>query len=88
MVEKIKNNFIYHQFLDFMNKAYEQSKIHGPDARKFVAIFDMDGFTLRQYLYKPAIETIIELIQIYTNNFPEILKFCYVINGESIDVCE
>lgn len=65
-----------------MAAAYEQSKVHGPEARKFVAIFDMDGFNLRQYLYKPAIEAIIELIQIYTNNFPEILKYCYVINGK------
>ncbi|XP_070494118.1 SEC14-like protein 4 [Chironomus tepperi] len=69
---------------DFMSKAYEQSKTYGPEARKFVVIFDMDGFTLRQYLYKPAIEAIIELIQIYTNNLPEILKFCYVINAPTI----
>lgn len=66
---------------ELMKEAYEQSKIHGPQARKVIAIFDMDEFTLRQYLYKPAIETVIELVQIYTNNYPEILKYCYIING-------
>lgn len=67
-----------------MNLAYEQSKIHGPDARKFVVIFDMDNFSMKQYAYRPAAELVISAFQMYSNNYPEILKTCYIINGNII----
>lgn len=66
----------------FMKIAYEKSLTHGAEARKFVVIFDMDGFTMRQYAYKPAAELAISVFQMYSNNYPEILKCCYVINGK------
>jgi hypothetical protein len=65
-----------------MKQAYEQSKVHGPEARKFVVIFDMDNFLMKQYAYKPAAELVINVVQMYSNNYPEILKYCYIINGD------
>lgn len=70
--------------LGFMRIAYEQSKEYGPEARKFVVIFDMDNFSMKQYAYRPAAELVIQTFQLYSNNYPEILKYCYIINGESV----
>lgn len=66
-----------------MKIAYEQSKTYGPEARKFVVIFDMDNFSMKQYAYRPAAELVINTFQMYSNNYPEILKYCYIINGDS-----
>lgn len=38
----------------FMKVCYEQSKIHGPNAREVVVIFDMEGFNLKQYTWRPG----------------------------------
>lgn len=67
----------------YMRIAYEQSEKHGPHARQFVMLFDMKDFNLRQYTWRPAGEVIISLIKTYEANYPEILKVCYMINGES-----
>lgn len=64
-----------------MKNAYEKSKVHGPEARKFTVIFDMDNFSMKQYTYRPAAELVISVIQMYSNNYPEILKYCIIING-------
>ena len=61
--------------------AYEQSKTYGAESRKFVVIIDMDNFSMKQYAYRPAAELVINVFQIYANNYPEILKYCYIING-------
>lgn len=66
-----------------MRIAYEQSKEHGPEARKFVVIFDMDNFSMKQYAYRPAAELVVNTFQMYSNNYPEILKYCYIINGKT-----
>lgn len=67
-----------------MRMAYEQSKTHGPEARKFVVLFDMDNFSMKQYAYRPAAELVINVIQLYSNNYPEILKYCCIINAPKI----
>jgi hypothetical protein len=36
---------------------------------------------MKQYAYRPAAELVINVFQIYSNNYPEILKYCYIING-------
>lgn len=70
----------------FMKIAYEKSLTHGAEARKFVVIFDMEGFSMRQYAYRPAAELAISVFQMYSNNYPEILKCCYVINGKESQI--
>ncbi|CAH1987338.1 unnamed protein product [Acanthoscelides obtectus] len=49
-----------------------------------VVIFDMEGFNLRQYAWRPAAEVVISLIQMYEANYPEILKACYIINAPRV----
>lgn len=65
-----------------MDIGYEQSKKHGPQARQFVVLFDMAGFNVKQYTWRPAAEVVISLIKNYEANYPEILKCCYIINGK------
>lgn len=50
-------------------------------ARQLVVVFDMEGFNLRQYAWRPATEVVLTLIQMYEANYPEILKACYIINA-------
>lgn len=69
----------------YMAIGFEQSKTHGPGARQFVVLFDMAGFNVKQYTWRPAAEVVISLIKSYEANYPEILKCCYIINGESTD---
>lgn len=33
---------------------FEQSKKHGPEARQFVVLFDMAGFNVKQYTWRPG----------------------------------
>lgn len=65
-----------------MDIGFEQSKKHGPQARQVVVLFDMAGFNVKQYTWRPAAEVVISLIKSYEANYPEILKYCYIINGE------
>lgn len=65
----------------YMRIGFEQSVVHGPGARQFVILFDLKDFNLRQYTWRPAGEVIIALIKAYEANYPEILKACYLING-------
>ncbi|KAJ6642069.1 SEC14-like protein 2 [Pseudolycoriella hygida] len=64
----------------YLKIGLEQSKIHGPQARQFVILFDMEGFSLKQYTWRPAAEVVISLIKMYEANYPEILKCCFIIN--------
>lgn len=38
----------------YMNLAFEQSVKHGPQARQFVVLFDMAGFNVKQYTWRPG----------------------------------
>ncbi|KAL0122380.1 hypothetical protein PUN28_007242 [Cardiocondyla obscurior] len=68
----------------YLNLAREQSKQYGPIANQVTVIFDMEGFNLKQYLWKPAGELIINFIQMYEANYPEILKMCFIINAPRV----
>ncbi|XP_034942104.1 SEC14-like protein 4 [Chelonus insularis] len=62
----------------------EQYSKHGPNASQLVVIFDMEDFNLRPYLWRPAGEVVITLIQMYEANYPEILKTCFIINAPKV----
>jgi len=64
----------------YLNLAREQSKKHGQIANQLTVVFDMEGFNLKPFLWKPAGELIIIFIQMYEANYPEILKMCFLIN--------
>lgn len=66
----------------FIKLGYENSKNHGPKARQVVVLFDVADFNLKQYVWRPAAELIINMIKQYEQNYPEILKICYVINSK------
>jgi len=72
------------QLEKYMKIAFEQSKTHGPEARQFIVIFDMDNFYLKQFAWRPAGEVVITLIKMYADNYPEILKCCYIINAPKV----
>ncbi|KAK2576328.1 hypothetical protein KPH14_005689 [Odynerus spinipes] len=66
---------------NYLNLCNEQAKKHGPLAGQVTVIFDMEGFNLKQYMWRPAGEVIINMLQMYEANYPEILKMCYIINA-------
>lgn len=37
-----------------MDIGYKQSIKHGPQARQFVVLFDMAGFNVKQYTWRPG----------------------------------
>ncbi|XP_028050292.1 SEC14-like protein 2 isoform X2 [Monomorium pharaonis] len=69
---------------NYLNIAREQSKKHGQIANQVTVVFDMEGFNLKQYLWKPAGELIIAFLQMYEANYPEILKMCFLINAPRV----
>lgn len=50
--------------------------------QKVTVLFDLEGFNMRQYAWKPAAELVFTLLQIYEANYPEILKICFIFNGK------
>lgn len=68
----------------YLNLAKQQSKKHGEIANQLTVIFDMEGFNLKQYLWRPASEIVIMLLQMYEANYPEILKMCFIINAPRV----
>ncbi|KAL7307736.1 hypothetical protein TKK_0000410 [Trichogramma kaykai] len=69
---------------NYLRICREQSEKHGRDASQCTVIFDMENFNLRQYMWRPAGEVVITLIQMYEANYPEILKVCYIINAPKV----
>lgn len=69
---------------DYLQLCRGQLQKHGFAASQIIVIFDMHGFNLKQYLWRPAGEVVITLIQMYEANYPEILKTCYIINAPKV----
>lgn len=42
------------QLEKYMDIGYQQSLKHGPQARQFVILFDMAGFNVKQYTWRPG----------------------------------
>lgn len=68
----------------YLKLCAEQAKKHGPAANQVTVIFDMEGFSLKQYTWRPAAETVLALIQMYEANYPEVLKTCFIINAPKV----
>ncbi|CAB3239128.1 unnamed protein product [Arctia plantaginis] len=69
---------------NYLTIARSQAAERGPNALKVVVIFDMEGFHIRQYAWKPAAELVFTLLQLYEANYPEILKICYIVNAPKV----
>ncbi|XP_041977556.1 SEC14-like protein 2 [Aricia agestis] len=64
--------------------ARKQAETHGPAALKVTVIFDLDGFNIREFAWKPATQLVFSCLQMYEANYPEILKVCYVVNAPAV----
>ncbi|KAM3961246.1 SEC14-like protein 2 [Aphomia sociella] len=62
----------------------KQAMTHGPAALKATLIVDLEGFSMRQYAWKPAAELVFILLQIYEANYPETLKSCFIVNAPKV----
>ncbi|KAI5641758.1 CRAL/TRIO domain-containing protein [Phthorimaea operculella] len=69
---------------NYLETAKKQAATHGPAALKVTVIFDLEGFIMRQYAWKPAAEMVFTLLQIYEANYPEILKTCFIVNAPKV----
>nr|XP_026489889.1 SEC14-like protein 2 [Vanessa tameamea] len=69
---------------NYLAIARKQAMTHGSNALKVTVIFDLEGFSMRQYAWKPAAELVFTLLQIYEANYPEILKICYIVNAPKV----
>ncbi|KAI8434560.1 hypothetical protein MSG28_003106 [Choristoneura fumiferana] len=68
----------------YLALARAQAQTHGPHALKVTVLFDLEGFNMRQYAWKPAAEMVFTLLQLYEANYPEILKSCFIVNAPKV----
>ncbi|XP_039746716.1 SEC14-like protein 2 [Pararge aegeria] len=69
---------------NYLSLASKQAQTHGANALKVTVLFDLEGFNMRQYAWKPAAELVFSLLQIYEANYPEILKICFIVNAPKV----
>lgn len=70
------------QLEHYLKLGLKQSQEHGQKARQLSVLFDMEGFNIKQYTNRFVAEVVIQMIKMYEANYPEILKFCFIINGK------
>ncbi|VVC28031.1 GOLD domain,CRAL/TRIO, N-terminal domain,CRAL-TRIO lipid binding domain [Cinara cedri] len=68
----------------YLEVARQSSLKHGPKASQINCIADLTDFNLRQFTWRPAAELVINLLQMYEANYPEILKSCFAINAPKV----
>ncbi|XP_065172766.1 SEC14-like protein 2 [Atheta coriaria] len=75
-----------HDFIRFAINVLETTleKAAKRGQHEIVVIFDMEGFQLRPYAWRPATQLVISMIQMYEANYPESLKACFVINAPRV----
>eukprot|EP00118_Oscarella_pearsei_P011976 m.84507 g.84507 ORF g.84507 m.84507 type:complete len:148 (+) comp36410_c0_seq18:295-738(+) len=64
-----------------LRKCQEQSKKLGQLISTIVLVFDMEGFSIRNHLWKPVIGVMMESFALLEANYPELLKHLFVVNG-------
>ncbi|GBP40960.1 SEC14-like protein 2 [Eumeta japonica] len=69
---------------NYLSLARKQGQTRGEAAMKLTAIFDLEGFNMRQYAWRPAAEMVFTLLQMYEANYPEILKCCFIVNAPKV----
>nr|XP_033812861.1 SEC14-like protein 2 isoform X2 [Geotrypetes seraphini] len=66
-----------------LEAANTQTEKLGRKIEEIVMIYDCEGLALK-HLWKPAIETYIELLIVYEENYPEYLKYLFVIKAPKL----
>lgn len=59
----------------------EQTKKLGRYIGKLFVLIDMDGFSLHQFLYKPAFDLLSQSLVLMDSNYPELLRRVMIINA-------
>ncbi|XP_063601788.1 SEC14-like protein 2 [Penaeus indicus] len=62
----------------------KQTQVLGHPVTQQCCIFDLENFSLRHVTWKPAMDVILQLVQLYEANYPELLKCAYVINAPKV----
>lgn len=62
----------------------EESERRGTPGCQQTCIFDLEGFSIREFTWKPALDMIVNLMQVYEANYPELLRVAYVINAPKV----
>lgn len=62
----------------------QQTQQLGQPVNQQCCVFDLDNFSLKHVTWKPAMDVILELVQLYEANYPEFLKCAYVINAPKV----
>ncbi|XP_045616077.2 SEC14-like protein 2 [Procambarus clarkii] len=62
----------------------KQTQILGYPITQQCCIFDLENFSLKHVTWKPAMDVVLELVQLYEANYPEFLKCAYVINAPKV----
>ncbi|CAL4135455.1 unnamed protein product [Meganyctiphanes norvegica] len=62
----------------------KQSELLGCPVTQQTTIFDMENFSLKNVTWKPALDVVLQIVQMYEANYPEFLHCAYVINAPAI----
>lgn len=62
----------------------KQSELLGRPITQQTTIFDMDNFSLKNVTWKPALDVVLQVVQMYEANYPELLHCAYAINAPTI----
>jgi len=65
-------------------KMLEDTKRLGKPIFQQTVIFDMEGFSYKDFTWKPALDLVLTQLQMYDANYPEMLRRAYVINAPRI----
>lgn len=82
LLHTISKHDIIRQTIIVLENYLDMAQTNG--THQVILVVDMEGFNLRQYAWKPAVELVISFLQMYEGNYPEILKSCYIINAPSV----
>ncbi|CAG7833219.1 unnamed protein product [Allacma fusca] len=70
----------FERIMDFLKDMSTKDKFYG----QVCAIFDFEGFAYKQLASKAVITMLLELVQIFEANYPEILRVIWVINAPAV----
>ncbi|CAG7721230.1 unnamed protein product [Allacma fusca] len=82
----LKNEFIlfviqwFERLVDIFDQLSTKDRFYG----QLCIIFDFEGFAYRQLASKGVITMLVELIQIFEANYPEVLRVIWIINAPAV----
>jgi len=62
----------------------KDSELLGKPVYQQTVIFDMEGFSYKDFTWKPALDLVLQQVQMYDANYPEMLRCAFVINAPRV----